>query len=89
MREALHAELAEQQAADRNGVDRGEGRDLGRGGKAASWAWRFTIAGILLFSGSLYVLAYTQVKWLGAVTPFGGLSFMLGWICLAVAKWRE
>lgn len=61
----------------------------GRGGKAASWAWRFTVAGIFLFSGSLYVLAYTQVKWLGAVTPFGGLSFMLGWICLAVAKWRE
>lgn len=61
----------------------------GRGGKAASWAWRFTVAGIFLFSGSLYVLAYTQVKWLGAVTPFGGVSFMLGWICLAAAKWRE
>ena len=61
----------------------------GRGGQAAAWAWRFTIAGILLFSGSLYVLAYTQVKWLGAVTPFGGVSFMLGWICLAAAKWRE
>lgn len=55
-------------------------------GRAASWAWRFTIAGILLFSGSLYLLAYTQVKWLGAVTPFGGLSFMLAWICLATAK---
>jgi uncharacterized membrane protein YgdD (TMEM256/DUF423 family) len=61
----------------------------GRGGKAAAWAWRFTVAGIFLFSGSLYVLAYTQIKWLGAVTPFGGLSFMLGWICLAIAKWRE
>ena len=57
--------------------------------RAAAWAWRFTIAGILLFSGSLYLLAYTQVKWLGAVTPFGGVSFMLGWICLATAKWRE
>lgn len=60
-----------------------------RGGKAGGWAWRVTIAGILLFSGSLYLLACTQVKWLGAVTPFGGMSFMLGWICLAVAKWRE
>lgn len=58
-------------------------------GRAAAWAWRFTIAGILLFSGSLYLLAYTQVKWLGAVTPFGGVSFMLAWICLATAKWRE
>ncbi|MFM7607144.1 MAG: DUF423 domain-containing protein [Prosthecobacter sp.] len=61
----------------------------GRGGRAASWAWCFTIAGIILFSGSLYMLAYTQMNWLGAVTPFGGLSFMLGWICLALAKWRE
>jgi uncharacterized membrane protein YgdD (TMEM256/DUF423 family) len=61
----------------------------GRGGRAATWAWRFTIAGIVLFSGSLYILAYTQMKWLGAVTPFGGLSFMLSWFCLALAKWRE
>lgn len=58
-------------------------------GRAASWAWRFTIAGILLFSGSLYLLAYTQVKWLAHVTPFGGVSFMLGWICLSIATWRE
>ncbi|MBK8039187.1 MAG: DUF423 domain-containing protein [Verrucomicrobiaceae bacterium] len=58
-------------------------------GRAASWSWRFTIAGILLFSGSLYLLAYTQVKWLAHVTPFGGVSFMLGWICISIAKWRE
>jgi uncharacterized membrane protein YgdD (TMEM256/DUF423 family) len=61
----------------------------GKGGGKARWAWRFTIAGIFLFSGSLYVLACTQIKWLGAVTPFGGVSFMLGWIFLALARWRE
>ena len=58
-------------------------------GHAAAWAWRFIIGGMLLFSGSLYLLAYTQVKWLAHVTPFGGVSFMLGWICISVAKWRE
>jgi uncharacterized membrane protein YgdD (TMEM256/DUF423 family) len=41
------------------------------------------ITGILLFSGSLYLLAYTSTKWLGAVTPFGGLALMIGWIALA------
>jgi len=47
----------------------------------------FTL-GILLFSGSLYVLSYTSIKWLGAVTPFGGLSFMIGWLLLAGAATR-
>jgi len=44
--------------------------------------WAFTI-GILLFSGSLYILAITGTKWLGAVTPFGGLAFIFGWSWLA------
>ena len=57
------------------------------GGKRAQWAWRCLVMGILLFSGSLYVLAITQIKSLGAVTPFGGLSLMLGWLLLAAAKW--
>ena len=43
------------------------------------------MAGILVFSGSLFMLAMTGVRWLGAVTPFGGLAFMLGWLLLAVA----
>lgn len=60
----------------------------GRAG-AAAWAWRLMVGGILLFSGSLYLLASTQIKWLAHVTPFGGLSFMLGWVCLAVGKWRQ
>ena len=49
------------------------------------WAWRMFFVGILLFSGSLYVLAYTGTKWLGAVTPLGGLSFMIGWVMIAMS----
>ena len=40
------------------------------------------VAGILFFSGSLYLLALTNVKWLGAITPLGGLCFLAGWLCL-------
>ena len=46
--------------------------------------WLFT-AGIVLFSGSLYLLALTGVTVLGAVTPVGGLAFLAGWACLAIA----
>lgn len=46
------------------------------------------IAGIVIFSGSLYVLALTRLKWLGAVTPLGGLSLMAGWLCLAAGVWK-
>jgi len=48
----------------------------------------FTV-GILLFSGSLYVLVLSGVKWLGAVTPLGGLAFIIGWISLAMALWPQ
>ena len=51
-------------------------------------AWVSFLAGILIFSGSLYVLALTGQKWLGAITPLGGLSFLLGWAWLAFAKWK-
>lgn len=44
--------------------------------------WLFA-AGILVFSGSLYALALTEIRWLGAVTPVGGLAFLAGWLCLA------
>ena len=44
--------------------------------------------GVLLFSGSLYVLSFTGVRWLGAVTPLGGLAFIAGWACLAAAAWQ-
>ncbi len=46
--------------------------------------WLFVI-GTLLFSGSLYLLSFTRRRWLGAVTPFGGLAFIAGWVCLALA----
>ncbi|MEX2566136.1 MAG: DUF423 domain-containing protein [Cyclobacteriaceae bacterium] len=47
-------------------------------------AWSF-IAGICIFSGSLYLLCLTQVSWLGAITPIGGLGFILGWVFLFLA----
>ncbi len=55
-------------------------------GNAAPAGWLFA-AGTVLFSGSLYLLALTGVKWLGAITPFGGLAFLAGWACLAFAAW--
>lgn len=53
-------------------------------------AWMTTagfafLAGIVLFSGSLYGLSLTGMKWLGPITPLGGIAFMLGWGCLAIA----
>ncbi len=51
-------------------------------------AGQFFILGILLFSGSLYILSLLQIeslKWIGAITPIGGLFFMGGWFCLAIA----
>jgi uncharacterized membrane protein YgdD (TMEM256/DUF423 family) len=49
----------------------------------ASWICALLAAGIVLFSGSLYVLAITRIPALGAITPFGGLSFIAGWLVLA------
>jgi uncharacterized membrane protein YgdD (TMEM256/DUF423 family) len=45
--------------------------------------------GILIFSGSLYVLSFSGLRWLGAVTPLGGLAFLAGWACLAAAAWSH
>ena len=47
----------------------------------AGWAF---VAGIVLFSGSLYALALTGVSMLGAITPVGGVAFLVGWACLAI-----
>lgn len=54
---------------------------------AVKGGWLFCI-GILLFSGSLYVVALAEIKWMGALTPFGGVSFVGGWICVAWTAWR-
>jgi uncharacterized membrane protein YgdD (TMEM256/DUF423 family) len=48
--------------------------------------WSFVI-GTILFSGSLYVLSITGIRWLGAITPIGGLAFLLGWLALAWGIW--
>jgi uncharacterized membrane protein YgdD (TMEM256/DUF423 family) len=61
-------------------------QDPGRGGVAlAGW---FFVAGIVIFSGSLYALAFTGIRGLGAVTPIGGLALLAGWAVLAWAMWR-
>jgi uncharacterized membrane protein YgdD (TMEM256/DUF423 family) len=46
------------------------------------------VAGIVIFSGSLYLLSATDTRWLGAITPIGGAAFIAGWILLAIAVWR-
>jgi uncharacterized membrane protein YgdD (TMEM256/DUF423 family) len=58
------------------------------GGLVTASGWLF-IAGIVLFSGSLYVLSLSGVKILGAVAPIGGVCFLAGWGCLAIAAWRS
>lgn len=60
---------------------------LTRGGarRAATAGWMF-IAGTLIFSGSLYVLALTGQRWLGAVTPVGGVCWIAGWLVLAASS---
>ena len=53
----------------------------------AASGWLF-VAGIVIFSGSLYILSLTGVRWLGAITPIGGVAFIIGWGCLLWAAIR-
>jgi uncharacterized membrane protein YgdD (TMEM256/DUF423 family) len=53
----------------------------------AAGGWLF-VAGTFLFSGSLYLLSLTGQRWLGAITPLGGLAFLAGWLCVAWAAWK-
>src|SRR6056297_416167 len=53
------------------------------------WSAILLTAGIILFSGSLYLLAVSGIKWLGAITPIGGLSFIAGWVLLFLAVWKK
>jgi uncharacterized membrane protein YgdD (TMEM256/DUF423 family) len=57
------------------------------GSTAAAAGWLFA-AGIVLFSGSLYALVLTGQRWMGAVTPLGGVCFLAGWALLAWGAWR-
>jgi uncharacterized membrane protein YgdD (TMEM256/DUF423 family) len=54
-----------------------------------AWAGAFMLGGIVLFSGSLYLLSTTGIRWLGAVTPLGGTAFIIAWALLAIAVWRS
>ena len=58
---------------------------LGFFGTNQRGAWWLFFSGILLFSGSLYMMALTNARWLGAITPFGGLCFLAGWAWLIIA----
>lgn len=62
---------------------------LGQAGRCAKIGWQFVFAGTLLFSGSIYLLAGMGWKWLGPVTPLGGLILMIGWLVLAFANWKK
>lgn len=54
-----------------------------------TWAgWLFFI-GVVIFSGSLYLLVFTGRGWFGAITPIGGVAFLAGWVCLFLAAWRS
>jgi uncharacterized membrane protein YgdD (TMEM256/DUF423 family) len=54
-----------------------------------NWSGCLFAIGIVVFSGSLYVLAVSGIKWLGAITPLGGLAFIAGWIILAIAVYQH
>jgi uncharacterized membrane protein YgdD (TMEM256/DUF423 family) len=58
-------------------------------GPLPTWAGYLFVIGIILFSGSLYLLVATRLRWLGAITPLGGLAFLAGWACLFLAAWRS
>lgn len=50
--------------------------------------WAFVI-GVIIFSGSLYIMAFTGLRWLGAITPIGGVALIVGWVCLLLVAWRS
>ncbi len=62
---------------------------------AMLWSGRFFMAGIVFFSGSLYALTYIlsagkdNLKWIGAITPIGGLCFIAGWILMAISVYKK
>ncbi len=53
------------------------------------WAGWLFVAGTVVFSGSLYILALTGIRWWGAVTPLGGVAFLAGWVCLGLSAVRR
>lgn len=57
-------------------------------GRLLKFAGISFLTGITIFSGSLYLLAFTSQRWLGAITPLGGVAFIAGWAALALAGYR-
>lgn len=57
--------------------------------KLLRWAGWFLVSGVVLFSGSLYLLAIFNIGWLGMITPFGGLAFLAAWALLAYVAWQQ
>ena len=53
------------------------------------WIGALFAAGIIIFSGSLYILVLSDIKWLGAITPIGGVCFLAGWLCLAFSAGKQ
>ncbi|MGK0443668.1 MAG: uncharacterized membrane protein YgdD (TMEM256/DUF423 family) [Bermanella sp.] len=53
------------------------------------WAAASFLLGVLLFSGSLYIMAATQIKALGMITPIGGVALLVGWLCLLIAAFKQ
>ena len=47
------------------------------------------VLGIFLFSGSLYSLSLSNIRWLGIITPVGGIAFIIGWFCFAIYPWQQ
>jgi uncharacterized membrane protein YgdD (TMEM256/DUF423 family) len=58
-------------------------------GPLPAWAGWLFVAGTVLFSGSLYILALSGIRWFGAITPLGGVAFLAGWFCLMVSAVRN
>jgi len=52
------------------------------------WSGWLMVGGIIIFSGSLYLLALSGIRWMGAITPIGGLCFIVSWILLALTVWK-
>ena len=57
-------------------------------GLLPTWAGYLFLACVLIFSGSLYLLVFTRLRWFGAITPIGGVVFLAGWLLLFLAAWR-
>jgi uncharacterized membrane protein YgdD (TMEM256/DUF423 family) len=58
------------------------------GASVAAAGWSFVL-GIVVFSGSLYLMTLTGARWLGAITPLGGVAFIVGWVALAVGAFKN